>query len=222
MKWMMRLRPCARITKQYSNRNVTVGTTKKSQAAVQFMWFLRNDRQVWDGGSRSAADHVLGDRGFRNVVAEKSQLGLDARCTPERILPGHAPDQARGFLGRSSAGHGSWTSSASTALNPRRCQRTTVSGWTTTRAERQPLPQIGDPNPERCGPAGGGAVVWPDATDEQPTAAGAPRFSAIKRGAVGEKHPNNDADDVGRSHSVPRLVTESGILAERPELSHEG
>ena len=36
--------------KQNGNRNVMVGTMRKSQAAVQSMWLLRKARQLWDGG----------------------------------------------------------------------------------------------------------------------------------------------------------------------------
>ena len=40
------------MTKQYSNRNVAVGTTKKSQAAVPSMWLARSVLQVCEGGFR--------------------------------------------------------------------------------------------------------------------------------------------------------------------------
>jgi len=38
--------------KQYSSWKRTVGTTKKSIAAISGTWFSRNVRQVWEGGLR--------------------------------------------------------------------------------------------------------------------------------------------------------------------------
>jgi 2-polyprenyl-6-methoxyphenol hydroxylase-like FAD-dependent oxidoreductase len=69
----------------------------------------RHDAEV-DGGQRAdvvmkeglpglrrrlvaAADHVLGDRRFGQVVAEEAQLGLDAWGTPQWVLAAQAADQ---------------------------------------------------------------------------------------------------------------------------------
>ena len=41
----------------------------------------------------AAADHVLGDRRFGQVVAEEAQLGLDAWGTPQWVLAAQAADQ---------------------------------------------------------------------------------------------------------------------------------
>ncbi len=41
----------------------------------------------------TSLDHVLGDCGFRHVIAKESKLGLDPRRSPERILQGHTADQ---------------------------------------------------------------------------------------------------------------------------------
>lgn len=48
-------RSCERITKQYSIRNVAVGTTKKSQAAISLAWLARNVFQLGEGFPRRRA-----------------------------------------------------------------------------------------------------------------------------------------------------------------------
>jgi len=39
-------------------------------------------------------EHVLGHGGFSYVVSQQKQLGKDPRCTPCRVLPGHAADES--------------------------------------------------------------------------------------------------------------------------------
>jgi len=51
-KWTSRRRLCDSTTKTKSNRNVAVGTTKKSVEAKSFTWFLRKVLQVCEGGLR--------------------------------------------------------------------------------------------------------------------------------------------------------------------------
>jgi hypothetical protein len=46
-----------------------------------------------------APDHVRADAGLADIDAGLEQFALDPRCTPERILAPHLPDQFPGFLG---------------------------------------------------------------------------------------------------------------------------
>jgi hypothetical protein len=39
------------------------------------------------------ANHVLGDGRFGNIMAEEHQLGLNSRCSPERVLAAHAANK---------------------------------------------------------------------------------------------------------------------------------
>jgi hypothetical protein len=50
--WTGRRRSCERITKTNNTRKNTVGTTKKSEETMSFIWFARNVRQVCEGGLR--------------------------------------------------------------------------------------------------------------------------------------------------------------------------
>ena len=70
----MRRRSCRRMTKKYSSWKRTVGTTKKSMAAM--------------------SAHVLRDSCLSHDVAEQCQLGMDSRRSPSYVLTAHAPDQS--------------------------------------------------------------------------------------------------------------------------------
>jgi len=50
--WTGRRRSCDRITKTNKTRKKTVGTMKKSEETISFIWFARNVRQVCEGGLR--------------------------------------------------------------------------------------------------------------------------------------------------------------------------
>src|SRR5438874_4926584 len=52
LKCTTRRRSEDRTTNTKSTRNVAVGTTKKSIAAMPSRWFLKNERHVGDGGLR--------------------------------------------------------------------------------------------------------------------------------------------------------------------------
>ena len=51
-KWTGRRRFCESTTKTKSNRNVAVGTPKKSVEAKSFTWFFRKVFQLCEGGFR--------------------------------------------------------------------------------------------------------------------------------------------------------------------------
>ena len=48
--WTGRRRSCDRITKRNNVRKNTVGTTKKSEETIFFIWFAKNVRQLCEGG----------------------------------------------------------------------------------------------------------------------------------------------------------------------------
>ena len=147
VKWTMRLRPWARMTNQYSNCKATVGTTKKSPAAVP---------------------------------------GLPAPVQSEAsAVPAHDGVRLDDDEGRA-----------------------------------PPPPQLGDPDPEETVSLAEARAVCRATENSQLL----PERQILcdQRGAIGKKHFNNDADDAEHMHSVPRLVAESGILAERDEVGRAG
>ncbi len=82
-------------------------------------------------------EHVLRNRRLRDRQAQLQQLAMDPRRTPERVGAAHAPNQ----ISELRPDHGP-TAAASTlprpvALNPCRCQPTTVSGRTNCSEFRQ-------------------------------------------------------------------------------------
>jgi hypothetical protein len=71
--------------------------------------------------------HVLAHARLPEVATELEQFAGDRRRTPPRVFPTHASDQLAGFLN---------------SPNPLRCQAITVSGFTITNAQRQPVQSL--------------------------------------------------------------------------------
>ena len=160
-------------------------------------------------GTRSGVDHVLSDRGFGNLVAEQSQLSLDARCAPEAILAGHALNQG------TNCGIDLRPTTVFGLPTPVQLEPASVPAHDGVRLDedegRAPTtPQPGDPDPEDAVSSAKAGTLCRAADDGQLLSKG--QILGDQRGAVGKQHSSNDADDVGRLHSVPRLVTEPGIL----------
>jgi hypothetical protein len=51
------------------------------------------------GGRPAMTYHVLADAGLADVDAELQQFAVDARCSPQRILPAHRADQIADLFG---------------------------------------------------------------------------------------------------------------------------
>jgi hypothetical protein len=123
--------------KQYRTPKVSVGTVKKSIAAIASRWFLRNVSQ------RLAGSGVLGiRRSHRETVASErseaqfEQLAVNARRSPGWILGNHAKDQSTNFLAHPSPSpHSSrlWKPMSNTTGSQPDASCTTVLGVTKTR-----------------------------------------------------------------------------------------
>src|ERR1700674_586447 len=102
------------------------------------MWLSRNVPHVWDGGFRLRTK-VFGHAGLADIDAELEQLAVNARRTPpafSRLIR-----RIRSRMSRETAGRPLFPLLIFHDQNIRnalRCQATTVSGLTTTSAERQP------------------------------------------------------------------------------------
>ena len=97
--------------------------------------------------ARRSVGHVLGDRGFGDVVAEQRQLGLDVRCAPEGILQRHATDQIPDLTGDL------WPSSYAGLPSPVQSETPPVPAHDGVRLDDDEggapaPPQPGDPDPE--------------------------------------------------------------------------
>src|SRR6516164_11107825 len=86
----------------------------------------------------AASRHIFANAGFADVDAEFEEFAVDARRSPKRVLAAHSPNQLSNLFGHR------WTPGLTTTNLPRpeqpkplRCQPITVSGLTTTRADRQ-------------------------------------------------------------------------------------
>src|SRR5215472_12583164 len=84
--------------------------------------------------------HVFGHGGFGNLKAQLEQLTVNAWCTPARVIAAHHPDQIAELLRyagpRLAAADSPLPEQAKAFL---RCQTTTVSAWTISRADFQSL-----------------------------------------------------------------------------------
>ena len=115
---------------------MTVGTTKKSRAAIAPAWFWRKVRQLCEGGRPD-----LG-RYFRIVAVEASRPSFASssriRGLPQVGLTAHirriSSISALSFPGRPPRGRDFHRQNI---LNPARCQPMTVSGWKMINAARQ-------------------------------------------------------------------------------------
>ena len=83
--------------------------------------------------------HILANTRFSDVDAELEQFAVNARCAPQRILPTHLANQVPRFLGdRRSSRVAAAHLPGPEQSKPFRCHWITVSGFTMTRADRQP------------------------------------------------------------------------------------
>src|SRR5215471_16832130 len=64
---------------------------------MDFTWFSRKVRQVWEGGF-VAAHQVLAHARLANVDAELEQLSVNPRSAPEWILAAHLPNPCAHLL----------------------------------------------------------------------------------------------------------------------------
>src|SRR5260370_38212074 len=124
--------------KQCRTPKVSVGTVKKSIAAIASRWLSKKAAQRFAssallGAFRIQRDTVRSDISLRYVEAEHSQFSMNTRRAPGQVLGYHAEDEFAQFF--------ACTPSPRTCamprephfqynLNPARCQPTTVSGWT--------------------------------------------------------------------------------------------
>ncbi len=91
------------------------------------------------GRRTGSANHVLGDRGLADIIAQFQELAVDAWRTPERVFPRHPVYQSTN-LDRHLGAASPWIGllfQRQKSRQPVRCQRTTVSGWTIERWRRQ-------------------------------------------------------------------------------------
>src|SRR5580698_5670444 len=80
--------------KQYRTPNVSVGTVKKSIAAMASRWFLRNvSHRFAESGSLGSSPDPPRDAPFREIETQLDQLAVKARCSPGRILGNHTENQ---------------------------------------------------------------------------------------------------------------------------------
>src|SRR5438132_13465367 len=80
------------ITSTNRTRKVAVGTAKKSNAIRSGAWFFKNVRHACDGGLRGRTMY-FDTRCLRDRQAERQQLAVDPRRTPQRIRAAHLPYQ---------------------------------------------------------------------------------------------------------------------------------
>jgi len=74
-----------------------------------------------------ALDYVLGDGRFGDLDAELEQPAVNSRRTPQPVGPAHSRINSRIFLGIAGRPPLDWDFQRQKALNPRRCQRISVS-----------------------------------------------------------------------------------------------
>ena len=112
-----------------------VGTVKKFDRYHGLEVILQEGRQVCDGGLRPR--HILANTGLADVDAELKQFAVDPRRAPQHFSRSSS-ESVSVFHGRQApvpAGRGA----VQTTRNPLRCQAITVSGFTMTGADRQPV-----------------------------------------------------------------------------------
>ena len=120
-------------TKTKSTRNVAVGTTKKSTAAMPLRWFSRNERHVGDGGLRRLAMYfstVLFATSIPSFASSPWMRGAPQRGFA-RLIALMRRTTSGAFAGRPRL-----LFRRQNQRNAERCQRTTVSGFTTTSTSR--------------------------------------------------------------------------------------
>ena len=69
-----------------------------AQSLMSWMWFLRNVRQVADGGLRWQTSY-LATVDLGRFDADLGEFADDAGCAPERVGQGHSADEIAGFTG---------------------------------------------------------------------------------------------------------------------------
>ena len=143
-------------------------------------------------GRLPTADHVLAHAGLADVDAEFEQFAMDARCSPEWILPAHLADPLPGFLGhRRAAGL-----AVADFPCPEQSEAVAVSGNDGVRLDDDKsgtpgAPNLAQPSPEES--------------------IGSGRFRPLRRSM-------QDAELVAQSED---LKLEGGTAAERPKKGRE-
>jgi len=79
--------------KQYRTPKVSVGTVKKSIAAIASRWLLRNAATVLPARIARRLSHPAQHGSLGNIEAEHFQLSVNARRAPGRILGDHTEDE---------------------------------------------------------------------------------------------------------------------------------
>src|SRR5882762_5783035 len=80
--------------KQYRTPNVSVGTVKKSIAAMASRWFLRNVSHRFTGSGFLGARRIHRETLlFREIETQLAQFAVNTRCSSGRILSNHTEDQ---------------------------------------------------------------------------------------------------------------------------------
>jgi hypothetical protein len=86
--------------KQHNTPNVTVGTVKKSMAAMASRWLRRKASQRLAGSGSLALAPSIEKSFARRFETEHQQLSMNARRSPRWILRHHSEDQLPNFLRR--------------------------------------------------------------------------------------------------------------------------
>src|SRR4029077_4896993 len=112
--------------KQYGTPKVSVGTVKKSIAAMASRWFLRNVSQRFTESGSLGARWIHRDTPFRDLKTQLEQFAVNTRRSPGRILKARTSLLTRSrpptFL--------TFETHAQYKRKPARCQFTTVLGVT--------------------------------------------------------------------------------------------
>src|SRR5713226_3465 len=136
-KWTGRRRSCESTMKTKSIRNVDVGTTKKSVDTKSVMWFFRKVFQVWDGGLRLWTMYLA--TAVWEIAIPSLSNSPWIRGAPQRGLA-RLISRVRSRVSLETGGRPFRTRlfNVQYSRKPFRCQAMTVSGFTISRAERQP------------------------------------------------------------------------------------
>ena len=131
-------RSCSMTKKQYSMRNVTVGTVKKSQNGQDLTVILQKGQPLLIGiAAAHDAPQITGDGPLRHRETELLQFGMDLGGAPSRILFGQAGDQVLEFLGNPRSTALRSRAPAAIEAEAGTCHAMTVAGLTIRRTSDQ-------------------------------------------------------------------------------------
>lgn len=97
----------------------------------------------------AVSDHVVGDRGFRNLNSEFQQLSMNPRRSPERICQTHLTDQIPSFLGNDRSAN-TLSSTLPSPVQPKSPPMPADHGLRLDDQQHRPPigPNFGEPNPD--------------------------------------------------------------------------